>query len=85
MPIQKLENIKPGSIVCDIDDPTKIYKIIEKMTVFDGYDVVGDLAYGVSKTIARLRRLDDDHVYRYEVGRKFRLIQDETGMTFGKY
>jgi predicted restriction endonuclease len=84
MPIQKLEKINPGSIVCGIEDPTLIYKMIEKITVFDGFDCDGDYSYGVSKTIARMRRLDDDKIYRYDVGRKFRLVQDESGMTFGK-
>ena len=84
MPIQKLEKINPGSIVCGIEDPTLIYKMIEKTTVFDGFDCDGDYSYGVSKTIARMRRLDDDKIYRYDVGRKFRLVQDESGMTFGK-
>jgi hypothetical protein len=32
MPIQKLEKINPGSIVCGIEDPTLIYKMIEKIT-----------------------------------------------------
>ena len=84
MPIQKLEKINPGSVVCGIEDPTLIYKMIEKITVFDGFDCDGDYSYGVSKTIARMRRLDDDKIYRYDVGRKFRLVQDESGMTFGK-
>jgi predicted restriction endonuclease len=84
MPIQKLEKINPGSIVCGVDDPTMIYKVIEKLTVFDGYDCVGDFSYGVSKTIARLRRVNDNKVYRYSVNRKMRLIQDDSGMTFGK-
>lgn len=84
MPVKKLENIERGSIICDPNDPKQIYKVIEKITVFDGYDCDGDYSYGVSKTIARMRRLDDDKIYRYDVGRKFRLVQDESGMTFGK-
>jgi hypothetical protein len=59
--------------------------MIEKITVFDGFDCDGEYSYGVSKTIARLRRLDDDKVYRYDINRRFRLIQDNDGMTFGKY
>ena len=84
MPVKKLENIERGSIICDPNDPKQIYKVIEKITVFDGFDCDGDYSYGVSKTIARMRRLDDDKIYRYDVGRKFRLVQDESGMTFGK-
>ena len=85
MPILKLEKINPGSTVCAVEDPTLIYKMIEKITVFDGFDCDGEYSYGVSKTIARLRRLDDDKVYRYDINRRFRLIQDNDGMTFGKY
>ena len=85
MPIQKLEKINPGSTVCGVEDPTLIYKMIEKITVFDGFDCDGEYSYGVSKTIARLRRLDDDRVYRFNINKEFRLIQDNDGMTFGKY
>ena len=84
MPIQKLEKINAGSIVCGVDDPTMIYKVVQKLTVFDGYDCAGDFSYGVSKTIARLRRLDDDKVYRYDIDKKFRLIKDNDGMTYGR-
>ena len=84
MPIQKLEKINPGSVVCGVEDPTMIYKMIEKITVFDGFDCDGDYSYGVSKTIARMRRLDDDKIYRFDIDKKFRLVQDKNGMTFGK-
>ena len=85
MPVLKLEKINPGSTVCGVEDPTLIYKMIEKITVFDGFDCDGEYSYVVSKTIARLRRLDDDKVYRYDINRRFRLIHDNDGMTFGKY
>ena len=57
MPVKKLENIERGSIICDPNDPKQIYKVIEKITVFDGFDCEGDYSYGVSKTIARCKNI----------------------------
>ena len=82
MPVKKLENIKVGSIVCDKDEPKHIYKIIEKRTVFDGFDCVGDYSYGVSKTIARMKKLSDKKVYRFPIDKKFILVQEPSGLTY---
>jgi hypothetical protein len=69
--ISKLEKCKPGSIVCDIDDPKKIYEVIQHKTIFSGFDVSGDLAYGQSKTIARLRLVGpSSRVYRFDINKK---------------
>jgi len=82
MPVKKLENIKRGSVVCDPKDPKQIYKVIEKITVFDGYDCDGGFSYGVSKTIARCKNIGDNRMYRYPVSREFILIQDGSGLTY---
>ena len=82
MPVKKLENIKVGSIVCDANEPKNIYKIIEKRTVFDGFDCDGDYSYGVTKTIARMKKLSDKKVYRYPVEKEFILIQEANGLTY---
>ena len=82
MPIQKLEKINPGSTVCGVEDPTLIYKMIEKITVFDGFDCEGDYSYGVSKTIARCKNIANGCTYRYPLSREFILIQDSSGLTY---
>ena len=82
MPVKKLENIERGSIICDPNDPKQIYKVVEKITVFDGYDCDGGFSYGVSKTIARCKNIGDGRMYRYPVSREFILIQDSSGLTY---
>jgi hypothetical protein len=83
MPVKKLENIERGSIICDPNDPKQIYKVIEKITVFDGYDCDGGFSYGVSKTIARCKNIGDGRMYRYPISRKFILVKDNDGMCYG--
>ena len=82
MPVKKLENIERGSIICDPNDPKQIYKVIEKITVFDGFDCEGDYSYGVSKTIARCKNIGNGSTYRYPLFREFILIQDSSGLTY---
>lgn len=82
MPIQKLEKINPGSVVCGVEDPTMIYKMIEKITVFDGFDCEGDYSYGVSKTLARCKNIGNGCTYRYPLSREFIVIQDSSGLTY---
>ena len=82
MPVKKLENIERGSIICDPNDPKQIYKVIEKITVFDGFDCEGDYSYGVSKTIARCKNIGNGCTYRYPLSREFILIQDSSGLTY---
>tara|TARA_B100000676_G_C17953265_1_gene773264 strand:+ start:158 stop:412 length:255 start_codon:yes stop_codon:yes gene_type:complete len=74
--ISKLEKIKPGSYICDPNDPKKIYQVIEHLTVFDGFDLgcYGDnepYAYGETKRIARCKIVGKaENVYRFPVSKK---------------
>ena len=76
----KLEKIKEGSMVCDPLNPKNIYKVIEKITVFDGFDLgygYGDndvYAYGETKRLVRCKHIDSDRVYRYPATKKMILL-----------
>ncbi len=83
--IFKLEKIKPGSIVCDANDPKKLYRIIEHLTIFDGFDLgygYGEndqFAYGETKRICRMKSLENDRVYRYPSTKKVILLETPDG------
>lgn len=61
----RLEKINEGSIVCDLDSPSNIYKVIEKLTIFDGFDIADGYSYGTTKRIARCKNIENDKVYRF--------------------
>ena len=83
--IFKLEKVKPGSIVCDSNDPKKLYRIIEHLTIFDGFDLgygYGEndqFAYGETKRICRMKSLENDSVYRYPSTKKVILLETPDG------
>ena len=66
----KMDKMEVGSIVCNPNEPSEIYTIIEKLTVFDGFDIAGgEYSYGKSKTLARCKRIDNGKIYRFPVDR----------------
>ena len=79
--ISKLENIKAGSIICDPNNPENFYRVIEHLTIFDGYDLdhsYGDnepFSYGETKRICRMKNLENGRMYRYPVERKFLYLE----------
>ena len=83
--IFKLEKIKPGSIICDANDPKQLYRIIEHLTIFDGFDLgygYGEndqFAYGETKRICRVKSLENDRVYRYPSTKKVILLETPNG------
>ena len=85
MEIYKVEKIKPGSIVCDANDPKNLYRVIEHKTIFDGFDIgygYGEndqYAYGETKRICRMKSFENDRVYRYPSTKKVLLLEGPTG------
>jgi len=79
--ISKLENIKAGSIICDPNNLQNFYRVIEHITIFDGFDLgygYGDndqFAYGETKRICRMKNLENGRMYRYPVERKFLYLE----------
>ena len=79
--ISKLENIKAGSIICDPNNLKNFYRVIEHITIFDGFDLgygYGEndqFAYGETKRICRMKNLENGRMYRYPVERKFLCLE----------
>ena len=79
--ICKVEKIQPGSVVCDVNDPKKLYRVMEHKTIFDGFDLGnGDLhndrfAYGETKRICRMRDIGSGRIYRYPSFKKVIFIE----------
>jgi len=79
--ISKLENIKAGSIICDPNNLKNFYRVIEHITIFDGFDLgygYGEndqFAYGETKRICRMKNLENGRMYRYPVERKFLYLE----------
>ena len=79
--IFKLEKIKPGSIICDANDPKQLYRVIEHLTIFDGFDLgygYGEndqFAYGETKRICRIKNLETGGMYRYPSTQKFLYLE----------
>jgi hypothetical protein len=79
--ISKLENIKAGSIICDPNNLQNFYRVIEHITIFDGFDLgygYGEndqFAYGETKRICRMKNLENGRMYRYPVERKFLYLE----------
>ena len=79
--ISKLENIKAGSIICDPNNLQNFYRVIEHITIFDGFDLgygYGEndqFAYGETKRICRMKNLENGRMYRYHVERKFLYLE----------
>jgi len=74
--ICNVEKIKAGSVVCDPQDPTQLYRVVEHLTVFDGFDIgygYGEndqYAYGQTKRICRMKKMENDKIYRYPSTKK---------------
>ena len=67
-------------MVCDPANPKNIYHVIEKITVFDGYDLEESyggeqMAYGETKRIVRCKRIDSPSIYRYPAEKKMILLE----------
>ena len=83
----QLSKIKPGSIVCDPNNLENFYRVIEHITIFDGFDLgygYGEndqFAYGETKRIARIKNLENGKMYRYPVERKFLYLEGPNGDT----
>ena len=83
----KLESIKPGSIVCDPNNLKNFYRVIEHITIFDGFDLdysYGDnepFSYGETKRICRMKNLETGGMYRYPVHYKFLYLEGPNGDT----
>ena len=79
--ISKLENIKAGSIICDPNNLQNFYRVIEHISIFDGFDLgygYGEndqFAYGETKRICRMKNLENGRMYRYPVERKFLYLE----------
>ena len=74
--ICKVEKIQPGSVVCDAQNPQQLYRIIEHKTVFDGFDIGygysenDQYAYGQTKRICRMKKMENNKIYRYPSTKK---------------
>jgi|7_EtaG_2_1085326.scaffolds.fasta_scaffold187544_2 hypothetical protein len=83
--ISALAKIEPGSIICDPNNTENFYRVIEHVTIFDGFDLgygYGEndqFAYGETKRIARCKHLTDDKMYRFPVDRKFLYLEGPNG------
>jgi len=81
----KLGKIKPGSIVCDPLSPENFYRVIEHLTIFDGYDLdhsYGDndpFSYGVTKRIGRIKNLENGGMYRFPSTKTFLYLEGPQG------
>ena len=77
----QLSKIKPGSIICDPNNLQNFYRVIEHITIFDGFDLgygYGEndqFAYGETKRICRMKNLENGRMYRYPVERKFLYLE----------
>jgi len=80
-----LENIKDGSIVCDPNNLKNFYRVIEHITIFDGFDLdysYGDnepFSYGETKRICRIKNLETGGMYRYPSTQKFLYLEGPNG------
>ena len=80
-----LENIKDGSIICDPRNPENFYRVIEHLTIFDGYDLdhsYGDnepFSYGETKRICRIKNIETGGMYRYPSTQKFLYLEGPNG------
>ena len=85
MNVYQLGKIKPGSIVCDANDPKQLFRVIEHLTIFDGFDLgygYGDndeFAYGETKRICRVKSFENDCLYRYPATKKVILLESPDG------
>ena len=81
----RLSKIKPGSTICDPNNTENFYKVIEHLTIFDGYDLdysYGDnepFSYGETKRIARCIHFGNGKMYRFPVDRKFLYLEGPNG------
>ena len=70
-----------NSIVCDPRDPKKIYRVVEHITIFDGYDLdysYGDnepFSYGETKRLTRVKNLENGGIYRYPAKHKMLYLE----------
>ena len=84
--ISALAKIEPGSIICDPNNPENFYRVIEHITIFDGFDLgygYGEndqFAYGETKRICRMKNLENGRMYRYPVERKFLYLEGPNGV-----
>ena len=81
-----LDNIKPGSIICDPDNLENFYRVIEHLTIFDGFDLsegyAGEqYAYGETKRIVRCKNLETGGMYRFPSTQKFLYLEGPNGDT----
>ena len=78
---RELNKIPAGSIVCDPNNTENFYRVVEHLTIFDGFDLgygYGDndqFAYGETKRICRMKNLENGRMYRYPVERKFLYLE----------
>ena len=85
--ISALAKIQPGSIICDPNNLENFYRVIEHITIFDGFDLdysYGDnepFAYGETKRICRMKNLETGGMYRYPSTRKFLYLEGPNGDT----
>jgi hypothetical protein len=72
--ICRVEKVQPGSVVCDVQNPSRLYRVIEHLTIFDGFDIGSGMnavfAYGETKRICRMKLIENDRVYRYPSTKK---------------
>ena len=77
--ICKVEKVKPGSVVCDAQDPKQLYRVIEHLTVFDGFDIGNSMnaifGYGETKRICRMKLIENDRIYRYPSTKKVIFVE----------
>jgi len=84
---RELNKIPAGSIVCDPNNTENFYRVVEHLTIFDGFDLgygYGDnepFAYGETKRITRLKPLGGEGMYRYPSTRKFLFLEGPNGDT----
>jgi hypothetical protein len=82
-----LEKIKAGSIICDPNNLKNFYRVVEHLTIFDGYDLdhrYGDnepFSYGETKRICRIKNLETGGMYRYPSTQKFLYLEGPNGDT----
>ena len=83
----QLSKIKPGSIICDPNNLQNFYRVIEHITIFDGFDLgyaYGEndqFAYGETKRICRIKNLESGGMYRYPSTHKFLYLEGPNGDT----
>jgi hypothetical protein len=83
----QLSKIKPGSIVCDPNNLENFYRVIEHITIFDGFDLGYayeenyQFAYGETKRICRIKNLESGGMYRYPSTHKFLYLEGPNGDT----